>query len=673
MKLDDLTIFLKAQDKTKGAFSKVSKRIEKMNGLSKLLTKGLIAVGAAFVSSFSAAVVNGAALNKELQRMSNSIGTTTKEADELYKIVRAGAPTTNLDNLGEGILTLKEGFFDARAESGPLFDLIKDFGADIDIGLESPREQLLAFLKAMREIESPTIRAGAAVANFGGEDAKAIITITNNMDTLNETIERLQGTANEGLNFITFEDIAAMNAAQEAATGLSNAWDDFSTSAFAFAGPALKFLTEKTEAFVKLQTKLIGKYKEIIGIFRDPIFLDPSSAKEASKQLEEINDKVIALATTRNELIERGAKDAPRFSILGVRFSTLEKQLTKAQGLQLKTFKSLGKLRKEEEVQAKIDQEAEDERKRLAAIEAANKIAAASAKALRKRFESESKSLENKNVLEILGISDLDLGEAINKIDSLPKLQDRELLRIAGLDLDETQKESLAEAIAVDFNLVQREAQRRILELTDAQNLRGGTVTLDSVVDGLAANDNDFALQQQKDFNAELEMTARKTAAVQSVMSSASAAVGTLASTFAKTKSQARAFIAIQQTLAVVSAYSAATQSLADITKPTAFEKFAAYSAVLAQGLAGVAAIKNAGKSIGAGGGGSTAEPTVSAPATRFTPPQQQDAQGSNRPTRVINLTIQGNQGFTADQLEDFVDLLNDTDGLEIRRDRVAA
>ncbi|UCH46894.1 MAG: phage tail length tape measure family protein, partial [Betaproteobacteria bacterium] len=81
-------------------------------------------------------------------------------------------------------------------------------------------------------------------------------------------------------------------------------------------------------------------------------------------------------------------------------------------------------------------------------------------------------------------------------------------------------------------------------------------------------------------------------------------------------KGMAKAAATFGAVEALINAYRAATQALADPTKVTPAQKFAAYASVLAAGLGAVNAIKSAGSQVGGGGGGAVASTAAaSAPA----------------------------------------------------------
>lgn len=81
-------------------------------------------------------------------------------------------------------------------------------------------------------------------------------------------------------------------------------------------------------------------------------------------------------------------------------------------------------------------------------------------------------------------------------------------------------------------------------------------------------------------------------------------------------KGMAKAAATFGAVEALINAYRAATQALADPTKVTPAQKFAAYASVLAAGLGAVNAIKGAGSQVGGGGGGAVASTAAaSAPA----------------------------------------------------------
>lgn len=624
-KIDDLTILLKAKDQTSGAFKSLNKRFGKLSGLTRIAVRGMAAFGAAVGAAFSAAVANGATLNDELTRMKNSIGTTAKEADELYKIIREGAPTTNMEQLGEGLLTLKEGFFDARAESGPLFDLVRDFGADIDLGVESPREQLLEFLKAMREIPSATVRAGAAVANFGGEDAKSIITITNDVVLLDQTIERLSGTVRDLPSFITDAQIQRTQEAKDASVSLNNAWDDLSSNLYDLVSPALKRTSERMETFVKWADKATNKARDFLASFGGD-FAPVGITAEST--LEGINNQMRII--TRS--IDQNASELATLPKYGI--SWRREELQRENRLYERQIEYLKDVRALTGPSGSDDGDGSSVSGSGLGGGSGSQVNQA-----QKLFETQQKAITGLADNMLLGLGELDLGQAIDKKLGLNALQDKEYLRIMGLDLDDGRKLQLALLLSSQFEGVLEETQKQI---NQKQGLLGIVKSMDSIVDGLAANDTDATeaeAERQKALQEQMSLSAAKAQNLQSIMSSAASAVGTLGAAFAKTKNQARAYVAIQEILATVAAYSAATQALSDPSSLTPFQKFAAYSAVLARGLAGVAAVRSAGSSLG-GGGGSSASTTASTAGTRIAQAPAQQDQQQNR--QLVNITIQG-------------------------------
>ena len=102
---------------------------------------------------------------------------------------------------------------------------------------------------------------------------------------------------------------------------------------------------------------------------------------------------------------------------------------------------------------------------------------------------------------------------------------------------------------------------------------------------------------------------------------------------------------------AVINAYKAASQALADPTKVTPAQKFAAYASVLAAGLGAVKAIQSAGAKVGGGGGGgagAAAAPQVS---------------------RNVAIQLTGGDMFGRDQVVGLINQINEAveDGAVVR------
>ena len=140
-----------------------------------------------------------------------------------------------------------------------------------------------------------------------------------------------------------------------------------------------------------------------------------------------------------------------------------------------------------------------------------------------------------------------------------------------------------------------------------------------------------------------------------------SSLLGTLGGSFAKTKEQARLFIGIQQVVAVASAYAGAVQSLADIGTPSPLQKIAAYSSVLATGLAGVSAIESAGKKLGASTQSAGASGVSSSGAASTAIGGTVEAESRTRTAGTLDLTVESNGSavlFTEENLAGMFDEL---------------
>ena len=250
-KIDDLTILLKARDQTSGAFKSLNKRFGKMGGLVSKLAKGLVGIGAAAATGFGAAVMRGQEFVSELNSMSIALGLGKREADALYQILKQSNPAAQIDRVKEGVLTLTEAFFDARAESGPLFDLMKDFGADIDFNIEGPREQLAEFLRVMKQIPDETVRVGGAISVLGGDDAKAFLPLIRNVELLDERIGQLTGSIEDIPNIFSEQDIQALERAKLATDELNAEWELFGKTASVIVAPAIETTNSLFATFIR--------------------------------------------------------------------------------------------------------------------------------------------------------------------------------------------------------------------------------------------------------------------------------------------------------------------------------------------------------------------------------------------------------------------------------------
>jgi len=290
-KINDLTILLRMIDKTKGPFKKIESRMEKLGKKAKALSSGFKVIGVAAAAAFGAAIANGREIAKELNLMSSALGVSKREADALFETVREAAPTAEIDKVKEAVLTLQEGFFDARAESGPLFDLIKDFGVDIDLSLTEPKAQLEEFLRVLRQLPDDTIRAGAVISNLGADDAKPFLEFANNADKLDQAIIRLSGSIDDIPNVITQSQQENIDKATESAGKLSAAWDNFSEKAYAFIAPALTIINNGLSILIGWASAAVVKIGEFFGIFDDNSDSAKNDITDLTSELKALTDQ----------------------------------------------------------------------------------------------------------------------------------------------------------------------------------------------------------------------------------------------------------------------------------------------------------------------------------------------------------------------------------------------
>lgn len=266
-KATDLTILLKAVDKTKSAFGTLETRMGRIGKIAKTVGKAIAGIGAAAAAGFGKASAHGRELFEELGAMGRILGTTTQEADGLVLAIRQFVPGAGIERVRESLLTLEEGFFDAHAESGPLFDLMKDFGANIDFNVEGPRQQLVEFLKVLRQLPKESDRTGAAIANLGGDDAKALIPLIRNIESIDSLILTLSGNIENIPGIISEADQAELDRYTRSTNVLSDAWDRLGKEAFKLVDGPLASINETLAGITNRITDNIQRNTNAFSVF----------------------------------------------------------------------------------------------------------------------------------------------------------------------------------------------------------------------------------------------------------------------------------------------------------------------------------------------------------------------------------------------------------------------
>ena len=543
----DLQILLTAVDRTRSAFNSASGRMNAIAKVAKIASKAIAAIGASALAAFSTAAANGQRMFEELDRMGKLLGTNTREADGLVKAIQDFSPGAGIDQVQEALITLQEGFFDAHAESGPLFDLIKDFGANVDLSLDDPRQQLVEFLRALQQLGTETDRVGAIVANFGGEDAKPFLPLARDAGKLQDAIDALSGSISEIPDVISEEDREKLDAHRNSVVELTNAWNLFSQEAFLLiSGPLttingwLISMTENATRNVTAIGNLINKFKDLVGIERGVTDLTGGS-------LESIANFGSAGSS-------------------GPTLPTPSRSSTPAIDPQIEG--GLG-----------IDRRPNGSELNLLEFDV---------HAMRQRLEQESPG-------EIAFLSELD---------------------------EQT-----------------RFSRNEVSELSD------------SITDLQAANDPINSITQG--------------------LSAAAGAFGAFGDAAGAGSNKAfKAFQVLQIALSTASAISGAVQTLADPSLGF-FGKLGAYARIIATGFAAVSQLRKLRV-----GSSSTSAPTAAgggaSSSTSFS--SEPEVTQSAAPQRIMRVSIQGNAPISVDQLEEFIDAINDIDtSRRIESSRIAA
>lgn len=260
MRLDDLTIFLKAVDQTKKAIASAKKGIFSLDNAAVLAKKAFLGLGGAITTALVAASRNGGQLTGELLSMSRQINESVQESQALFLSVREADASANLDNLNEALLTLKERFADAETGAGPLLGLMQDFeGFDLDLGVDNARDQLADFLEQVSELDDANQKIFALKEVIGDEDARAFFNMINDTEKLTELLKDLRTDIEDFPGLLNDEQVENVKAAKTAANELSQAWDDFSIKVYALVSPALAAVNTGLTNVVTAATWAIDK------------------------------------------------------------------------------------------------------------------------------------------------------------------------------------------------------------------------------------------------------------------------------------------------------------------------------------------------------------------------------------------------------------------------------
>ena len=263
MRLDDLTIFLKAVDQTKRATQSASKNVLSVGNAVKAVAKLFKGLGTIAIASLTGAAANGRQLTTELNSVSRQLDITFQEAQALFLAVQNADSSTNLDNLNEALLSIKERFADAATGAGPLIGLIEDFeGFDLDLGIDNARDQLADFLEQVAQLPNANARIFALKEVIGDEDARPFFNIINNTEKLNTLLVDLRTNVEDVEGVLSDFRVQGIQDANTSTKELNDAWDQFSINTFATFAPALAQITSAMARLVELGSDFITQYNE---------------------------------------------------------------------------------------------------------------------------------------------------------------------------------------------------------------------------------------------------------------------------------------------------------------------------------------------------------------------------------------------------------------------------
>jgi len=614
MTLDDLTIFLKAVDQTRRATQSAKKNLFTVKGAADITRKALKGLGATAVTAFTAAVTNGATLTSELSSMSRQLDITFRDAQQLFNSVREADASTNLDNLTEALLTVKERFADAQVGAGPLLGLMRDFeGFELDLGVDNAADQLANFLEQVAELPNANAKIFALKEVIGDEDARPFFNIINNTEKLNELLRDLRGNVEDAEGVLSSWRVEGIEEAKQASAGLAKEWDDFSIKAYAFVAPALALINNGLAGLVSLAggaidgiERIQNAFRKLIGTYVDPVGIQlTDSASERIAKLESEADQAAQRVIDGINKINTSAENA---SLIPDSAQKLIDGINSAENVSLTPDSAPSGIVKNEFGTFKnIDE-----------------------------FNAWLKAQRSE-------INNLIRQSAANPIDLTETRTDPAFVTPDGSG------DPANDAVF---------------------NGPGGPIrTLDSL-------QNDIAQNNAAAFGSPIEDSALSATEAVSGLGSAFGSLGDAIEKFGQASGRSnertfRNFQRFQVAMSTAAAVSAAIQAAADLPPGSGFARVAAYASVLGTLLAGVAQLRSL--SVGSSSvsaSGDTGGSTLSGPSGVA----QQAPAAANQPQRNLTINIQGNAGISPEQVEDLIREINDLDsGLQINSNRIAS
>ena len=308
MRIEDLTIFLNAVDKTKGPFGKLTNRMKAVSAASAAMGK---VIGASFGIASTllvAASANGREFVGQLSNMAKSVAETVPEVQALYNAIQRVEPTAQLDNINEAILTMKERFSDARdAGAGPLIGLIEDFDLNIDLGLDDARLQLANFLEEVSKLPDANAKIFAIKDALGDDDARPFLRTINNTEKTIQLIDELRTSVNDLPDILKPSQINNITDAADASGVLAARWDSFSANVYSVFAPALTFMSTKLAGAFDWASALTVKVGEFFGILNEYSVNPAGSIPEIQAQIADLNMELVDANTELNRLNDLAA------------------------------------------------------------------------------------------------------------------------------------------------------------------------------------------------------------------------------------------------------------------------------------------------------------------------------------------------------------------------------
>ena len=248
-KKQQLTVILKAVDKTKKAFASIQKGLKKIKSLASKLAAPFKKLNGLFVGLATGALAllidKTTQAGQQILNVSNTIGVTTDRFQELYSVIKTQNPAADVKEVGDALKDVAERIAEARAGEGEVFEAAQ--ALNLNLALTDTNAILDDLFTKLGNVENAGERIfrGRQIVSDSGFDVLAPL-IGKTTEELNLLINRSKQL---GL-IVSPESLANLAKAQKAISTLKQTFTAFALEAVADLAPHIEEMSLKFQAFV---------------------------------------------------------------------------------------------------------------------------------------------------------------------------------------------------------------------------------------------------------------------------------------------------------------------------------------------------------------------------------------------------------------------------------------